>query len=205
MSGIRLIVGLGNPGKEYAATRHNAGFWFVEALARQVGASFKKEAKFFGHLAKATIGGEPVWLLEPTTFMNLSGKAVAALANFYRIAPAEMLVVHDELDLMPGASKMKLGGGHAGHNGLKDLQARLGAADFWRLRLGIGHPRTLSLEQDVVDFVLHPPRRDDRSLIEAEIDRALAVIPDAVAGNMEVAMMKLHTRPRPPPAAAPAG
>ena len=203
MNGIRLIVGLGNPGKEYEATRHNAGYWFVEALARQVGASFKKEAKFFGQLAKATIGGEPVWLLEPTTFMNLSGKAVAALANFYRVAPAEMLVVHDELDLMPGASKMKQGGGHAGHNGLKDIQARMGAADFWRLRLGIGHPRTLSLEQDVVDFVLHPPRRDDRSLIEAEIDRALAVIPDAVAGSMEIAMMKLHTRPRPPPVAAP--
>jgi peptidyl-tRNA hydrolase, PTH1 family len=198
MSGIRLIAGLGNPGKEYEGTRHNAGFWFVDALARQLGASLKRQARFFGQIGKADFDAETVWLLEPTTYMNLSGKAVASVANFYRIAPQQILVVHDELDLLPGTSKMKLGGGHAGHNGLKDIQAQLGVPGFWRLRLGIGHPRSMNLEQDVVDYVLHAPRRDERAAIESEIERALTVIPDAISGNLEAAMMKLHTRPRPP-------
>ncbi|MEK9776850.1 MAG: aminoacyl-tRNA hydrolase [Quisquiliibacterium sp.] len=198
MSAIRLIVGLGNIGPEYQNTRHNAGFWFVDALARQAGAFFSREAKFHGEVAKALLHGAPCWLLKPGTFMNRSGRAVAALANFYRIAPAEILVVHDELDLMPGQSKMKLGGGHAGHNGLKDVHAALGSPGFWRLRLGIGHPRSLELNQQVEDFVLHPPRRDEQTLIEAELQRALAVVPDCLAGRAEAAMLKLHTRPSAP-------
>ena len=196
MTSIRLIVGLGNIGAEHEDTRHNAGFWFVDALARSAGVALHRETKFFGATAKASLHGAQVWLLEPSTYMNRSGQAVAALAGFYRIAAEEILVVHDELDLMPGQSKMKKGGGHAGHNGLKDIQARLGTPEFWRLRLGIGHPRTLELNQQVVDFVLHPPRREERSAIDAEIDRALAIVPDCVAGRMEAAMLKLHTRPR---------
>jgi peptidyl-tRNA hydrolase, PTH1 family len=197
MSAIRLIVGLGNPGAEYEQTRHNAGFWFIDALAHQHNAVLKKDAKFFGQVAKATIGGNPVWLLKPTTFMNLSGKSVAALAGFYQLPVESILVVHDELDLLPGQTKMKLGGSHAGHNGLKDIQARLGSAAFWRMRLGIGHPRSLALNQEVIDFVLHRPSKADLSLIDAELDRALGVIPDAVAGEMAIATMKLHTKPKP--------
>jgi PTH1 family peptidyl-tRNA hydrolase len=196
MTAIRLIVGLGNIGPEYEDTRHNAGFWFVDALARQAGAYPSREAKFHGDVAKASLHGAQCWLLKPGTFMNRSGRAVAALAGFYRIAPAEILVVHDELDLLPGQSKMKLGGGHAGHNGLKDIQAALGSPVFWRLRLGIGHPRTLELNQAVHDFVLHQPRREEQQLIDAELQRALAIIPDCLAGRMEAAMLKLHTRPR---------
>jgi PTH1 family peptidyl-tRNA hydrolase len=197
MPSIRLIVGLGNVGAEYEATRHNAGFWFVDALARDAGVRLSREAKFHGTAARASLHGAQVWLLEPGTYMNRSGRAVSALANFYRVAPEEILVVHDELDLMPGQSKMKQGGGHAGHNGLRDIQAALGSPAFWRLRLGIGHPRTLNLAQDVADFVLHPPRREDREAIEAEIARALAIVPDCVAGRMEAAMLKLHSRPKP--------
>ncbi|MGD9944308.1 MAG: aminoacyl-tRNA hydrolase [Burkholderiaceae bacterium] len=196
MNGIRLIVGLGNPGSEHEHDRHNAGFWFVDAVARAHGGMPAREAKFFGEVGKTTISGKPVYLLKPGTYMNRSGQAVAALANFYRIAPDEILVVHDELDLPPGQTKMKKGGGHAGHNGLRDIQARLGSGDFWRLRLGIGHPRTLQLNQEVVDYVLHRPSREHQQLIDDEIDRSLAILPDAAAGNTEAAMMKLHTRPR---------
>jgi len=201
MTAIRLIVGLGNVGAEYEATRHNAGFWFVDALARIWGARMARESKFHGQVARVAIHGAQCWLLEPGTYMNRSGRAVAALANFYRIAPAEILVVHDELDLMPGHSKMKQGGGHAGHNGLKDIQAALGSPMFWRLRIGIGHPRTLNLNQAVEDFVLHPPGRDDLAAIESEIDRALAIVPDCVAGRMDAALLKLHSRPKPKVAA----
>jgi PTH1 family peptidyl-tRNA hydrolase len=206
MTAIRLIAGLGNVGPEYEHTRHNAGFWFVDAVARATGAHFAREAKFHGQVAKATVNGTAFWLLKPSTYMNRSGRAVAALANFYRIAPEEILVVHDELDLMPGQSKMKKGGGVAGHNGLKDIQAQLGTPVFWRLRLGIGHPRTLNLNQEVVDFVLHPPRRDEMEAIVAELDRSLSVVPDCVAGRMEAAMLRLHTRgePRGKPAEPPA-
>jgi PTH1 family peptidyl-tRNA hydrolase len=194
MNGIRLIVGLGNPGPEHEHDRHNAGFWFVEAVARAHGGSFARESKFYGTVAKTQIGGRPVWLLEPQTYMNRSGQAVAALAGFYRIAPEEILVAHDELDLLPGQSKMKKGGGSAGHNGLKDITAKLGGPDYWRLRLGIGHPRTLQLNQQVVDFVLHRPSREHQQAIDDEIDRALRCLPDAVSGNFEAATMKLHTR-----------
>lgn len=195
MTGIRLIVGLGNPGRDYDDTRHNAGFWFVDAIAGRERGSFANESKFAGLVAKVSIGGKPVWLLKPQTFMNRSGRSVAGLAGFYRIAPEEILVVHDELDLLPGLAKMKKGGGHAGHNGLRDIQAQLGSADFWRLRLGIGHPRTLELNQEVVDFVLHPPRREERTAIDATIDRALAIVPDVVAGDFTAATKTLHTKP----------
>jgi PTH1 family peptidyl-tRNA hydrolase len=194
MNGIQLIVGLGNPGPEYEDHRHNAGFWFVDSVARAHGASLSREAKFFGMAGRARIAGEQVWLLQPTTWMNRSGLAVAALANFYRIPPERMLVVHDELDLLPGQAKIKKGGGTAGHNGLKDISAKMGGPDFWRLRLGIGHPRTLQMNQPVVDFVLHRPSREHQQAIDETIDRALVCLPDLVAGNFEAATMKLHTK-----------
>jgi PTH1 family peptidyl-tRNA hydrolase len=194
VSAIRLIVGLGNPGAEHEHDRHNAGFWFVDELARSHGASLAREGKFFGLVGRARIAGEAVLLLEPSTWMNRSGQAVAALANFYRISPPEILVAHDELDLLPGQAKLKRGGGHAGHNGLRDIQARLGSADFWRLRLGVGHPRTLQLEQEVIDFVLHRPSREQRQQIDDAIARALDCLPLLVAGEAEAAVQRLHTR-----------
>ena len=188
---IRLVAGLGNPGREYARTRHNAGFWFVDELARKLGTSLAMESKFAGDVAKA---GE-LRLVKPSTFMNLSGRSVAALARFYAIAPDEILVVHDELDLKPGEAKMKLGGGVAGHNGLKDIRAQLGTPDFWRLRLGIGHPRDSELtEQQVVDYVLKPPRGEEQGAIESAIAKSLEAWPDIASGDMERAMMKLHTK-----------
>jgi PTH1 family peptidyl-tRNA hydrolase len=189
---IRLVVGLGNPGREHEATRHNAGFWYADALAARLGASFSGEAKFHGRVARAV--GD-LRLLKPGTYMNLSGRSVGAFAQFFAIAPAEILVVHDELDLRPGEVKMKFGGGHAGHNGLRDIAARLGAADFWRLRLGIGHPRDSAIpQQEVVDYVLQPPRGDERAAIAGAIDRALDAWPMIAAGEFERAMMALHTR-----------
>ena len=192
--GIRLIVGLGNFGAEYEATRHNAGYWLVDAVARREGARFSSERKFHGDVARLRLSGHDVWLLKPTTYMNRSGNAVVALALFYKILPTEILVVHDELDLPPGAVRLKRGGGTAGHNGLKDTQARLTTADFWRLRIGIGHPRSLQLEQDVADFVLHPPRREDQTLIDEAVDRAEGIVELLAAGKFEAAMLKLHTR-----------
>ena len=189
---IRLVAGLGNPGRGYAATRHNAGFWFADALASKLGASFAHEAKFSAELAKA---GD-VRIVKPMTYMNLSGRAVGGIARFFGIAPDAILVVHDELDLKPGEAKLKLGGGVAGHNGLRDIKALLGTADFWRLRIGIGHPRNSELpEREVVDYVLKPPDGDARTDIESAIDRALRASSDILAGNMERAMMALHTRP----------
>ena len=188
--GIRLIVGLGNIGDEYEDTRHNAGFWLADEFARASGAAFRKEKGFFGELAKA---GQ-AYVLKPSTYMNRSGQAVAAVAQFYKIAPDEILVAHDELDLAPGVVKMKQGGGHAGHNGLKDIQARLGTPDFWRVRIGIGHPRELGMAQEVVDFVLHRPSREHRELIDDCINRTVEVLPEAVSGQMQVAVMKLHAK-----------
>ena len=190
---IKLIVGLGNIGAEYEATRHNAGFWLLDALARENGAGFKNERGFHGAVAK--IGS--AWLLKPSTFMNRSGQAVQALATFYKILPDEILVVHDELDLPPGGVKMKKGGGHAGHNGLRDIQARLATTDFWRLRIGIGHPRELQLEQEVIDFVLKRPSREHQGLIDEAMGKALAVMPQVIAGAMEAAMMTLHSKRAP--------
>jgi PTH1 family peptidyl-tRNA hydrolase len=187
---IRLIVGLGNPGAEYEQTRHNAGFWLVDQLAR---GDLRKEARFNALAARARIGGGEVWLLEPQTYMNRSGQSVGAIARFYKITPDEVLVVHDELDLPPGAAKLKKGGSSGGHNGLKDITAALGTQDYWRLRIGIGHPRELKLQQQVVDFVLHRPRADEQTQIDQAIDKALAVIPLLCEGRHEQAMLALHT------------
>jgi PTH1 family peptidyl-tRNA hydrolase len=189
---IRLVVGLGNPGREYEATRHNAGFWFADARAGRLGASFVNEGKFHGQVAK-TMGD--LRLLKPGTYMNLSGRSVSALVRFFAIAPDEMLVAHDELDLRVGEVKLKFGGGHAGHNGLRDLGAQLGTPEFWRLRLGIGHPRDSDLpQQDVVDYVLKPPRAEERRAIEAAIDKAQDAWPALAAGDFERAMLSLHTK-----------
>jgi len=189
---IRLVVGLGNPGREYEATRHNAGFWFADALAGRLGASFVNEGKFHGQVAK-TMGD--LRLLKPGTYMNLSGRSVSALVRFFAIAPDEMLVAHDELDLRVGEVKLKFGGGHAGHNGLRDLGAQLGTPEFWRLRLGIGHPRDSELpQQDVVDYVLKPPRVEERRAIEAAIDKAQDAWPALAGGDFERAMLSLHTK-----------
>jgi PTH1 family peptidyl-tRNA hydrolase len=194
---IRLLVGLGNPGPEYEATRHNAGFWFIDEVARSLRVSLAPERSYFGLAARANLPSGPVWLLEPMTFMNLSGKSVAALARFFKIAPNEILVAHDELDLMPGQVKMKLGGSHAGHNGLKDIQAQLGSADFWRLRLGIGHP---GVRAEVVDYVLRKPMAEQREAIEKSIEQAITALPLMLDGDMERALMKVHAKPpRPKP------
>jgi PTH1 family peptidyl-tRNA hydrolase len=197
---IRLIVGLGNIGPEYERTRHNAGFWFVDAIANKAGARFGAERKFHGEVARLRGHDSELWLLKPSTYMNRSGQAVVALALYYKILPTQMLVVHDELDLPPGTIKLKRGGGHAGHNGLRDIQAKLTTPDFWRLRVGIGHPRTLQLNQEVADFVLHPPGREHQQAIDEAIGRALDVVPQLVDGQFERAMLKLHAQPKPPPA-----
>jgi PTH1 family peptidyl-tRNA hydrolase len=186
-------VGLGNVGAEYESTRHNAGYWLVDAIARREGARFSSERKFQGDVARVRLAGHDIWLLKPTTYMNRSGQSVVSLALFYRILPTEILVAHDELDLPPGTVRLKRGGGTAGHNGLKDTQARLTTPDFWRLRIGIGHPRTLQLEQDVADFVLHPPRREEQPEIDAAVDRAEGILDLLASGKFEAAMKKLHT------------
>ena len=189
----KLVVGLGNPGAEYAETRHNAGFWFCERLARELGVSFSKEARFHGLAANAR--GDGVWLLMPQTFMNRSGQSVAALARFYRIAPAEILVVHDELDIPPGQLRLKFGGGLGGHNGLKDITAHLGTQDYWRLRVGIGHPGD---RNEVVNFVLKPPRREESGLIDESLERALLAWPLIARADWNAATQRLNTRPAAP-------
>lgn len=195
---IRLLVGLGNPGPEYEATRHNAGFWWIDEVARKLGATLVPERSYFGLVARVNRPEGPVWLLEPMTFMNLSGKAVASLARFFKLAPDEILVAHDELDLQPGQMKLKLGGSHAGHNGLKDIHAQLGSADYWRLRLGIGHP---GVKAEVINYVLRKPSPEHREAIEKAIDQSLAALDLILAGDMERAMMKVHAKPpRPKPA-----
>ena len=190
MTAIKLIVGLGNPGREYETTRHNVGFRWVDELARLQKLSFKSEAKFHGLIARGQLHGHEVLLLKPQTFMNVSGRSVGALAQFYKIAPGEMLMVHDELDLPPGVARLKMGGGHGGHNGLKDIIAHLGTKEFWRLRLGIGHPG----DRDVVaDYVLHDPSREERELIEDAMQQAQNVAHLVIEGKTEVAMLKLHS------------
>ncbi len=201
---IRLIVGLGNPGPEYDATRHNAGFWWVDAAARQLGANLVFDRHYHGLLARLLRPAEagPLWLLQPMTFMNLSGKAVGPLVHFYKIAPAEILVVHDELDLPPGQIKLKQGGGAAGHKGLKDILAQLGSADFWRLRIGIGHPGDRA---EVANWVLQKPRLEDRLAIDQAVADSLGALPLLLDGAMDKAMMKIHAKPpRPKPAPKPA-
>jgi PTH1 family peptidyl-tRNA hydrolase len=199
---IRLLVGLGNPGAEYDATRHNAGFWWVDAVASKLGARLSFDRGFHGLVARVTrAGSEPLWLLEPQTFMNLSGKSVAALARFYKIAPDEILVAHDELDLLPGQVKLKQGGSAAGLNGLKDIVAQLGTTDFWRLRLGIGHP---GVKSEVIHYVLQRPSPEHREAIDQCIVRTLDALDLLLAGAMERAMMKIHTKPSLPKTVPPA-
>jgi len=195
---LRLIIGLGNPGRSYALTRHNAGAWFVERLAAKLKVELRSETRFHSLVGRTTASdGTDLRLAVPQNYMNESGFAVASLARFYRIASSEILVAHDELDLKPGSVKLKLGGGVAGHNGLKDVSAQLATGDYWRLRIGIGHPRDAELaQQEVVDYVLHPPRPDERTLIDDAIARALAIWPRLAAGDTERAMHELHTRPQ---------
>jgi PTH1 family peptidyl-tRNA hydrolase len=191
---IRLIVGLGNPGPEYEQTRHNAGFWLVDNLASGIGrCKLAREARLNALVGKTRIAGNEVWLLEPQTYMNRSGQSVGALARFYKIAPDDILVVHDELDLAPGTARLKKGGSSGGHNGLKDISAALGTQDYWRLRLGIGHPRVLNLQQAVADYVLHRPRKEEQVLIDEALAKSLDVIPLLCEGKPEAAMMQLHT------------
>lgn len=190
-NGIQLLVGLGNPGAEYEDTRHNAGFWWIDEICREHGCTLSGEAKFFGRAGRLKLGPHEAWLLQPTTFMNASGRAVAALARFYRIAPHNILVIHDELDLPPGNAKLKRGGGNGGHNGLKDISAQLGTPDYWRLRLGIGHPGEKSA---VVNYVLHAPAREENALITHTIAGSADLLPQLLSGEFEAAMLKLHTR-----------
>ncbi len=201
---IKLFVGLGNPGPEYEATRHNAGFWWIDALARELKATLVPDRSYYGLVARVNVQGQSVWLLEPQTFMNVSGKSVAALARFFKIQPEEILVAHDELDIVPGQVKLKRGGSHAGHNGLRDIHAQLGSADYWRLRIGVGHP---GVKAEVVNWVLKKPSPEHRNLIEDSIAHSLKAYPAMLAGDMEKATLQVHTtkppRPKPPrPAAA---
>jgi len=190
VSRVSLIVGLGNPGSEYERTRHNAGFWFLDELARQQNLSFKAEKKFHGEVARYKHNGEDVWLLKPMTFMNLSGQAVQALAHFYKINLDEILVVHDELDLSVDTARLKKGGGHGGHNGLRDIASKMGGNNYLRLRLGIGHPGDKS---KVTNHVLKKASTDDQISIERNIERALNVLPLVIEGNIQKAMNELHT------------
>ena len=196
---IKLLVGLGNPGNEYEDTRHNAGFWWIDAVARDLKVSLVPERNYHGLVARTTVNGQNLWLLEPQTYMNLSGKSVGALARFFKIQPQEILVAHDELDIVPGEAKLKLGGSHAGHNGLRDIHAQLGTADYWRLRIGVGHPGD---KAEVVSWVLKKPMLEHRKAIDDSIFRALTALPLLLAGDMEKAMVKIHTskppRPKPP-------
>jgi PTH1 family peptidyl-tRNA hydrolase len=196
---IKLFVGLGNPGPEYEQTRHNAGFWWLDAFAKELGSSFKSERQFSGHTAKASAEGHTLWLLKPQTFMNLSGQSVGALARFYKIAPSEILVVHDELDIPPGEAKLRFAGSHAGHNGLRDIHEKLGSDAYWRLRVGIGHPGAKS---EVLKWVLQKPTLDQSILIDQCIQRTLKAYPLLITGDTQRATQQIHTskppRPKPP-------
>jgi PTH1 family peptidyl-tRNA hydrolase len=202
---IRLFVGLGNPGAEYEATRHNAGFWWTDALANKLGARLVPERSYQALAARVNTAAGAVWLLEPMTFMNRSGFSVATLARFFKIEPAQILVAHDELDLMPGQAKLKFGGSAAGHNGLKDIHTQLGTLDFWRLRLGIGHP---GVKAEVVNWVLKRPSPDHHEAIAKAIEQSLLASDDLLAGEMDRALQKIHAqpaRPKPPRLPAPPG
>ena len=197
---MKLIIGLGNPGEKYARTRHNAGFWLLERFAAQTGTPLRKDAKFQALVGRHAASG--VWLLMPQTFMNASGRPVQMIASFFKIAPAEILVLHDELDFAPGVAKIKQGGGIAGHNGLRDISARLGSHDYWRLRIGVGHPGD---RDAVTEYVLNKPSADDRAEIDAAMARALEVLPLALEGDMQSVMLKLHTSEKKAPEKARAG
>lgn len=193
----KLIVGLGNPGDEHEQDRHNAGFWFVDALAKQLGIRFEIEKRFFGKAAKAKWESEDLYLLKPSTYMNLSGQSVGALCRFHKILPKDVLVVQDELDLKPGTARIKLGGGTGGHNGLKDIQAHLGTPDYWRLRLGIGHPRDLAgggRPMEVADYVLRRPQKEEQRQIDDSIANGLQIVPLFLKGDTQTAMLELHSK-----------
>lgn len=191
-SEFRLVAGLGNVGARYAGTRHNAGFWYADELAARLHVSFRADRKAFGELTRATVGGRDIRLLKPGNLMNRSGQAVASVAGFHKIPPAQILVAHDDLDLPPGTVRLKLGGGHGGHNGLRDIASRLGSPDFWRLRIGIGHP---GAREDVIDYVLTKPSPDDRRAIDDAIERVLDETDRLIGnGDVEGAMNALHTR-----------
>jgi len=202
MNDIHLIVGLGNPGTKYEHTRHNAGFRWVDAIAGRKRAAWRKESKFSGWVAKVEEGGRNFWLLKPATYMNESGRSVAALLRFFRIDPQAMLIVHDELDLPPGTVKLKRGGGTGGHNGLEDILAALDTKDFWRLRIGIGHPGHKDL---VADYVLHAPRREEAEAIDPPFERSLDLLPRLATGRLQDAVTWLHTVPKATPEAGTAG
>ena len=187
---VDLIVGLGNPGPEYEHTRHNAGFWFVDAIAAAYAAPFRKEKKFHGEVARIYAGGHEIWLLKPDTFMNLSGQAVQALASFYKIDLKNMLVAHDDLDLPPGTTRLKQGGGHGGHNGLRDIISKMGGNGFQRLRLGIGHPGD---KNKVTGHVLKKTTTEDQIAIQRAIEQAMKVLPDVINGDLQKAMNQLHS------------
>ncbi len=187
---IQLIVGLGNPGDKYAHTRHNAGFWFIDQLARHYHVTLRSESKFRADAGGFDVQGRRVWLLKPTTFMNLSGEALAPFARYYQIAPENTLVIHDELDLPPGTARLKWSGGHGGHNGLRDIFKHY-TRDFWRLRIGIGHPGNSA---QVLSFVMQSPSRQEQSLIDESIDRVITTMPDVLDGNLDAAMRKLHQK-----------
>lgn len=196
---IKLIVGLGNPGPDYEDSRHNAGFWWVDEVSRVLKAPMTLDRNYFGTVARTSVNGQNLWLLEPQTFMNLSGKSVGALARFFKIASEHILVAHDELDLPPGEVKLKRAGGHAGHNGLRDIHNQLGSPDYWRLRIGIGHPGD---KDEVANWVLKKPMLDERIAIGQGLDRALKALPHLLAGEMDKATVLIHTskppRPKPP-------
>ena len=195
---VRLIVGLGNPGSEYERTRHNAGCWALDEIARLIGATcFSADKKMKAEVASANVDGRKVWMIKPQTYMNCSGQSVGPFARFHNIQPAEVLVLHDELDLLPGQLRVKLGGSSGGHNGLKDIQSALGTPDYWRLRIGIGHPRSLQLNQGVADFVLHRPRQEEQIDIDRAIDRVAADAVLLMRGDMQEAQRRLHTTPKP--------
>lgn len=194
---IRLIVGLGNPGAEYEQTRHNAGCWAIDEMARMLGANgFSADKKMKADVASALVDGRKLWLIKPQTYMNCSGQSVGPFARFHEIHPNEILVLHDELDLLPGQLRVKLGGSSGGHNGLKDIQSAIGTPDYWRLRIGIGHPRSLQLNQGVADFVLHRPRQDEKIEIDRAVDRVAAETLLLIRGDMPEVQRLLHTTPR---------
>ena len=192
---IRLFVGLGNPGAEYEATRHNAGFWWIDTLSQQLGARLVPERGYQALAARVNRPQGPIWLLQPMTFMNRSGVSVATLARFFKIEPAQILVVHDELDLQPGQVKLKLGGSAAGHNGLKDINAMLGTPDYWRLRLGIGHPGERA---EVVNYVLKKPSAEHRDAINKASEQSLKALELLTAGEMDKALAMVHAQPQRP-------
>lgn len=195
---ISMMVGLGNPGPEYEQTRHNAGFWWADAVARQIKASWVSDKNHQALVARTAVNGQTLWLLKPQTFMNLSGRSVAGLARFYKIEPAAILVAHDELDIAAGEARLKFGGGHAGHNGLRDIHAQLGSGDYWRLRLGIGRPGERA---DVLNWVLKKPPLEQRIAVEQAVERGLTALPALLAGDTAQATLLVHTskpqRPKP--------